>query len=267
MSYFKSFVKFEAMTTSSFFYLSLILIISLASISQDSVSFQNKAKFVFPEKQLAGETFEIEIELNDAAFDSYRRLSLTLPKGFSSRIVEKADAIAQGDQQNIKLLWTGPVTNNTQKIKIAFTTERSVDGNFRIPVTYEFLYQRQKKTFTIGNIDLQISATKRTEAVTKKALIFNLPDVAQTMSGKAQQNFYYSIQILQSSEYVSEAQLRKYFNLEQEKITEMLQNGNYYYLTGEFSDEKTAKNYLTKHTTLSTQGMVVKVVDGRIINH
>jgi hypothetical protein len=134
-------------------------------------------------------------------------------------------------------------------------------------VIYEFLHEQQKKIFTLGSLDLQVSKTKRVDDNLSKNLTFDLPDLAQSNTRKAVQNSFYSIQMLQSSECVSESQLRKYFNLEQENITEMLQDGKYYYLTGGFLDEKEAKNWLTKHPSLSMQGMVVKVVNGKIINN
>ncbi|MFN4122341.1 MAG: hypothetical protein ACK4GL_03435 [Flavobacteriales bacterium] len=207
----------------------------------------------------------MNIEINDAAFNSYRRLILSLPQGFSYKIIEKNDAIVQGDQQNIKLLWTGPVVSNVQKIKVVVATQHNIEGNFRIPVKYEFLHEQQKKIFTLGSIDLQISETKRTDVAATKTITFELPDVAQAFSEKAQQNSYYSIQILQSSEYVSEAQLRKYFNLEQEKIIEILQDGKYYYLIGVFTYEKEAKSWLDRHSILNMQGMVVRVDNGQLI--
>lgn len=249
------------------FFLNCILLLAIAAFSQEPVALFNKAKFVFREKTLTGESFDLGIELNDAAFSSYRRLTMQLPKGFSYKISHKADAISQGDQQNVKLLWTGPVVAPTQKINIIFSTEPGIEGNFRIPVIYEFLHEQQKKIFTLGSLDLQVSKTKRVDDNLSKNLTFDLPDLAQSNTRKALQNSFYSIQMLQSSEYVSEAQLRKYFNLEQEKITEMLQDGKYYYLTGGFSDEKDAKNWLTKHPSLSMQGLVVKVVNGKIINN
>jgi len=214
-------------------------------------------------------TYQLAIAVNDKAFTNYRRLQIQLPSGFSGRIEQTGEAINQSSATLLRFLWTAPSKSDLNKIIVHLSVADRVEGNFRLPVTYQYLDKQKRSEVVLGNIELQISkikaAVKNDERI---QFTFGLPDKgkqAATVNEKILSNSTFTIQIMQSDESVNIDQLKKYFNINDQEIIETLQDGQYVYTVGEFSTEQQARSWMGNHSTLRLQGLVLRRDGSKLI--
>jgi len=213
--------------------------------------------------------YQLEISVNDNSYTNYRRLQIQLPSGFSSIVKQTDEAINQSSAAVLRFLWTAPSKSDLNKIIVHLSVSERVEGNFRLPVMYQYLDKQRKSEELLGNIELQISkikgAVKNEESI---QFTFGLPDKGKQqvlVNEKILSKSSFTVQIMQSDETVNIDQLKKYFNINDQEIFETLQEGHYVYTVGEFYTEQQARSWMGAHSSLRLQGLVLRRDGNKLI--
>jgi hypothetical protein len=208
---------------------------------------------VFPTEVSASQEIHIKISFKNVKSSGYAKIVENLPAGFKAEVKETMGGVVMSDEGKLRIVWLSlPQTNNFE-ISYKLINVNQVSGKFSVDGKFNYIENDERKTEGIEKTNFKINPVKTKQEPVNEELLSKeiiVKSETKTLTKEEKPNtslqnntdeIIYKIQLGAFSKEKPSSSFGDLPNVHFEKV-----NNLFKYYTGNFTDEKAAKELMER---------------------